>query len=414
MMKTMITPSEALALVLENTKPLASEEISLEDADGRTLAADIVSDINLPPFDNSAMDGYAVVYEDIETANETSPVVLNVTEIIAAGAVPVGEVSPGNCAQIMTGAPVPAGCNAVVMREETRRISDSQVEILASAERNQNIRPAGSDVKTGEIVMRQGEVIGAPQWGMLASLNYFKVNVSRQPSVAIITTGDELVAPGAPLGKGQIRDSNSFSLRGLLQSCGARSVHFKAGDDPDALRQRVLEAGQNFDAIVTSGGVSAGDFDPVRDVLPEIADVHFWKIAMKPGKPVMFATLRESGVPVFGLPGNPVSVMVSFEQFMRPALLKMQQRLRVERVELQARAVSGFRSPQGKVEYVRARVYRTAPDAAEWLADVSGEQGSGRLSSMTASNALLVIAEDVTEIQPGALVSAQMIEWSEV
>ncbi|HVF11033.1 MAG TPA: molybdopterin molybdotransferase MoeA, partial [Abditibacteriaceae bacterium] len=245
--------------------------------------------------------------------------------------------------------------------------------------------------------------------------------VRLQPRVGIITTGEELVAVGAEIGQGQIRDSNSFTLEGLARATGALvSERRHVGDEHAPLEAVLRTSAQSCDAIITSGGVSAGDFDPVRDVLQEIATVHFWKIAMKPGRPVMFATLktrnskletRNHSVPIFGLPGNPVSVMVTFEQFVRPALLKMQSRRATRRITVQAAVDSAFRSPAGKVDFIRALV---RPDGDGWTAHVAGEQSSGRLSTMTRSNALLIVPADVTRVEAGQKVTAQMTDWPEI
>lgn len=410
---SLISVEDARRCVLENTAVLETETVSHAHALGRTLQTDIVAPLDLPPFDNSAMDGYALRAEDAENARENHPVRLRVLETTAAGAFPEYSIESGTCAKIMTGAPIPRGCDAVVMREETRE-SENQVEILASAKCGQNIRRAGSDVKQGEIVLHRGDSIQAAQWGMLASLGCAQIRVGRQPRVGIIVTGDELVAVDAPLAPGQIRDSNSYTLRALVEDCNALVQEIRhVRDDVSTLEDALNELSQSCDAIITSGGVSMGDFDPVRDVLLEKAKVHFWKIAMKPGKPVLFATWTQSeySIPVWGLPGNPVSVMVSFEQFVRPALLQMQGRRALHRPQLQARIQSDLRSPQGKVEFARALV---VPEENGWSAILPGDQGSGRLSTMTRANALLVIAADVTFVAAGTLVTAQMTSWPEI
>jgi molybdopterin molybdotransferase len=343
-----------------------------------------------------------------------------VLEIIAAGVPATQIVGTGCCTKIMTGAMLPAGADAVVMREETRQEHDGEVLILARAQREQNIRRAGSDVARGETVLRAGTVVRAAEWGMLASLNQAQVEVGGEPRVGIITTGDELVAVGAQLQPGQIRDSNSFTLSGLLATCGATlALRRTVGDDPSTLQAALRASAATCDAIITSGGVSAGDFDPVRDVLPTLAQVHFWKIAMKPGKPVMFATLnRDDGraVPVFGLPGNPVSVMVAFEQFVRPALLQMQGRRALKRVNVRAWVDTAFKSPLGKVEFVRAHVVPdgSGEDGNGWRAYVAGEQGSGRLSTMTQANALLIVPAAVSQVEAGTRLTAQMTDWPEM
>ncbi len=415
-MKQMVTPVEALQIVLDNVCALPPEAVPHAAALGRTLARDVVSNLELPPFDNSSMDGYALLAADVETASPDTPVMLRVLATTAAGDAPQHRVTRGSCLKIMTGAPLPPGADAVVMREETRAENEGEVLILQAARVGQNIRRAGSDVARGERVLRAGTRVRAAEWGMLASLGQHQIEVFRQPRVAIITTGDELAAVGDELKAGQIRDSNSWTLRGLLQSCDAVCAEVRhVRDEEETLRAALRECAATCDAIITSGGVSAGDFDPVRDVLPEVADVRFWKIAMKPGKPVMFAVMNASdghAVPVFGLPGNPVSVMVAFEQFARPALLKMQGRNAARRVVLRACVEQSFDSPDGKEEFVRARV---SPDGSDgWRAHVTGDQGSGRLSTMTAANALLLVPADVTHVEPGTSLNAQMTDWPEI
>jgi molybdopterin molybdotransferase len=418
-MKQLVTPDEALQIVLDNVFPLPVETVWHEDVLGRTLARDIVSDMELPPFDNSAMDGYAVVAADTDGASETSPVGLRVLETVAAGAAPVHAVNSGCCAKIMTGAMLSKGADAVIMREEARQERDGEVLILTPARPDQNIRRAGSDVASGEVVLHAGTLVRAAEWGMLASLNRAQVEVGGQPRAGIITTGDELVAIGSDLQPGQIRDSNSFTIRGLLATCGATlAARRNVGDDPSTLQEALHEFAANCDAIITSGGVSVGDFDPVRDVLPTLSQVHFWKIAMKPGKPVMFATISHDGrvVPIFGLPGNPVSVMVAFEQFVRPALLKMQGRCALRRVRVRAQVDTAFKSPVGRVEFVRARVAPddSGEDGNGWRAYVAGEQGSGRLSTMTRANALLVVPAEMGHVEVGTQLAAEMTDWPEM
>lgn len=410
-MQLLVTPDEARQIVLAHIPPLEAETVPHAQALGRTLARDIVSEIELPPFDNSAMDGYALRAADLSGA---LPALLRVLETIAAGAFPRETVIPGTASRIMTGAPLPPGADAIVMREDTRE-SQHEVEVLERVNQGANIRRAGSDVARGETVLRRGEVVGAAQWGMLSSLDQSQVVVSRQPRVLILTTGDELIPLGTPLEPGQIRDSNSFTLSALSQSCGALASGCHVGDNPRDLERALDETQQsgNIDAVITSGGVSVGDFDPVRDVLRERAQVHFWKIAMKPGKPVMFASWPggDHGIPVFGLPGNPVSVMVAFEQFVRPALLQMQGRLALRRVTVEATLNAPLRSPADKTEFVRAFV---RPDGVLWRADLTGDQSSGRLSTMTRANALLVVPQGTAEMAAGQTLTAQMTDWPEI
>jgi molybdopterin molybdotransferase len=412
-MQHMIAPEEALRIVLENVRVLEIQTVAHGDALGRVLAREIMSEIELPPFDNSAMDGYALLCSDTRGASQNTPSTLRVLETIAAGEVGTQKIERGACIKIMTGACVPDGADAVVMREETRE-QNGVVEIFAEAKPHQNIRPRGDDVKVNERVLECGTLVRPAEWAMLASLGRARVEVFRRPRVGIITTGKELVAVGARLEAGQIRDSNSFALRGLCESAGAIVEHARVGDEPDELGAALREYSSRCDVLITSGGVSAGDFDPVRDVLLEMQEkckvhIHFWKIAMKPGKPVMFATLK-NGIPFFGLPGNPVSVMVAWEEFVRPALLKMQGRARTQRLVVEAAVLAPLKSPRDKTEFVRAFV---TLENGKWSALVSGDQSSGRLSTMTRANALLVVPPQVTRVEASEVLKAHLLDAGE-
>jgi molybdopterin molybdotransferase len=418
-MKTMVTPDEARAIILERVPVLTSEKQLHSAVLGRTLARDIISPLDLPPFDNSAMDGYAIIAADIQHATEGAPVALACLETVGAGEVPQSAVVSGKCLKIMTGAPLPAGADAVVMREETREDGsatlnsttlNSAVEFLVAAAPGQNIRRAGSDVANGETILKAGSLVGAAQWAMLASLGQAEVEVVTRPRVGIIATGAELVAVEAPLLPGQIRDSNSYALRALVESCGAVVAEVRhAGDTPPEFEATLREVAAACDIVITSGGVSAGDFDPVRDVLRDKAEVFFWKISMKPGKPVMFAAFE--GTPVLGLPGNPASVMVAFEEFARPALLKMGGRRALKRMEVVARMESGLISPENRVEYVRAYL---RPTNGEWIAATDDDQGSGRLSTLVRANALIIVPAEKTTVQAGEQLAARLIDCPEI
>lgn len=412
----MVSADEARRLVLDQIQPLACETIAHSDALARTLSCDVESPLDLPPWDNSAMDGYAVISADVVAASPAKPVTLPVQETVAAGALSHTKVLRGTCVRIMTGAPIPPGSDAVIMREETRE-SAASVQFLAPATSGQNIRQRGSDVARGEKVLYAGRVIRAAEWGLLAGLGQAQVEVFKRPRVGIITTGAELVDVQSELRGGQIHDSNSWTLAGLAQDSGATVAAVRhVGDNPQEFESAALELLPNCDALISSGGVSMGDFDPVRDTLPRIAQVHFWKIAMKPGKPVMFATHESDGrkVPICGLPGNPVSVMVAWEQFVRPALLKMQGRQTLHRIEVRAVIDTAHHSPEGKVEFVRAFVTPDKTASTGWTARLAGDQSSGRLSSLTRANALLVVPTDVTRLDAGDEVVAQMTDWPEM
>ena len=405
----MIAPDAARDLALQNISVGPKQTVEHDETLGRILSRDIVSEIALPPFDNSAMDGYAVRVADVQGATESAPGTLRLGEIIGAGDVPQSEIMAGQCAKIMTGAPIPRGAEAVIMREETREI-ENNVEFFAAATAGQNVRRAGSDVARGETVLAAGTRVRPAELAMLAALGQSQVEVYGRPRVGIVTTGEELVGVEADLRAGQIRDSNGPALRGLCLGAGAEIVAQRhVGDQPDELRAVLDELVGQCDLILTSGGVSAGDFDPVRDVLLEDADVIFWKVAMKPGKPVMLALYRD--VPIFALPGNPASVMVGWEEFARPAILKCGGARALRRLEVEAKLAENLHSPLGKTEFVRAQVTH---ENGVSIARVSGDQGSGRLSTMTRANALLVIGADQTQLVAGTQVRARLLDCAEV
>ena len=406
---TLLAPDAALALSLQTINVGPSQTVAHADSLNRILARDIVSDMDLPPFDNSAMDGYAVRVGDVAAATQNAPVTLQLGEIIGAGDVPQNEIAPNGCAKIMTGAPLPRGAEAVIMREETREMGE-RITFFAGAKAGQNLRCAGSDIARGETVLTAGTRVRAAELAMLAALGCSQVEVYARPRVGIITTGEELVGVEAALQSGQIRDSNGPALRALCQSAGAHVVACShVGDKPDELRAILNQMAPNCDLILTSGGVSAGDFDPVRDVMLADAQIIFWKVAMKPGKPIMLALYRN--VPVFALPGNPVSVMVGWEEFARPAILKRGGARALKRLEVSARLSETLRSAPDRTEFVRALVSHAN---GELLARVSGDQGSGRLSTMTRANALLVIGAPQTLLEAGTQVAARLLDCAEI
>jgi molybdopterin molybdotransferase len=406
---TMLSPDEARLRVLQAVSILPAETIDQAEALGRTLAQDVISPINLPPFDNSAMDGYAVMAQDVAGASEENPVSLRLLDTVGAGEVSSQTVQSGTCLKIMTGAPLPAGADAVVMREETR-VQENTVTFLTFAHVGEHIRRAGSDLATGEKALQRGTEVKAAQWAMLAALGCAQVEVFRRPRVGIVSTGKELVEIEAPLLPGQIRDSNAWALRGLSEAAGAEVVAVRrVGDSLEEVRDALSELATLCDVVVTSGGVSMGDFDPVRDVLQAEARIHFWKVAMKPGKPLMFASWGQTLV--FGLPGNPASAMVSFEAFVRPALLKMGGRRALRRPTVLARLQEPLQRLAGRIEFVRATVSWQGDGFA---AKISGDQGSGRLSTMTNANALLVIDAETTSLPAGSMVQARLLEFPEV
>jgi molybdenum cofactor synthesis domain-containing protein len=394
---------DAQNTVLGAVARLEAIEVDREDAYRCVLAADVVSPEDVPPFANSAVDGYAVTLADM--ANGTAELIVSGT--IAAGDAPEPEVTPGHAVRIMTGAPVPVGAEAIVMVEDSQRIGDDRVKLTAKVEPNQAIRPAGDDVKRGDTVFRVGDEVNAAVLGMLASMNVATVTVTRRPTVAVLSTGDELVDDGSELGPGQIRESNKTMLVRLVAEAGCDVVDYGIVRDDEAELEEVLRhASQHCDAIVTSGGVSMGDYDVVKAVLGRIADMHWMQIAIKPAKPFAFGKLN--GTPIFGLPGNPVSSFVSFELFARPALRKMSGHTLPERLVVNVTAAAPFkRKPDGKEHFARAIV--SANNGSLGAVPV-GAQGSHQLAATALANAL-VILPDGNSVEPGDTVHALLLSF---
>ncbi|HMA34422.1 MAG TPA: gephyrin-like molybdotransferase Glp [Chloroflexia bacterium] len=443
---TSITVPEALAYILGHFAPLPPEPTALLAASGRVLAEDITADGDVPPFANSAMDGYAVRAADTAGASRATPRPLRVIGNVAAGYVTGASVGPGAALRIMTGAPLPAGADAVIRFEETSEgdainagashATNRPAEDAKATWRNQiadpppsdpaasptvllyngvqpgdNVRHAGEDMRRGQAVLARGTLIRPYEVALLAAVGRPQVLTHRRPRVVLLSTGDELVDVGAPVGPGQIRNSNSYGLAAQVTAAGGVPLLLGiARDNLAELTTRVEEGlAQAPDLFVTSAGVSVGDYDIVKDVLDREGTMHFWQVRMKPGKPLAFGVVR--GVPLLGLPGNPVSSLVSFEQFGRPAILKMLGRTGWARPVLQVRATEAIPNTSGREHYIRAVVTRTA--TGEYEARSTGEQGSGILTSLTQANAMLIVEETRTLVQPGDMVRAIMLDWPE-
>jgi len=399
-----LSVEEAREAILASIAVLPEAEVGLLDALGMTLAEDVVARHDIPPFDNSAMDGYALRAADIAGASPQRPVELAVLGDLPAGYAPEVAVERGQALRIMTGAPLPRGADAVVPVEATRS-EGGLVHVMEEVARGTHVRRAGEDVRAGDTVMEAGRAVAAAELGMLASLGYAKVRCFRSAVAGIISTGDELVGVEEELPPGKIRDSNSYTLYGMVQEAGG--VPLRLGtvrDDATLLERTILENLDRVDLFVTSGGVSVGDYDMVKDVLGKLGEMNFWKVAMRPGKPQAFGHIR--GKPLFGLPGNPVSVMVSFEQFVRPALLKMMGRRDLFRPTVTAVLDAPLGRREGRTEFIRV--------IAEWRegryhARPTGPQGSGILSSMVACSALAVLPEEVGRLEPGSEVTLQLL-----
>ena len=390
-----MTPLEEVReLVLSHCSPRSVVEVSRREAAGLVLAADVVATEPVPPFANTAVDGYALIAAD--TANGSTE--LRVIGEVAAGAVSSVAVSPGTAIRIMTGAPIPEGCDAVVMVEDTERIGDSAVRVNRVVEKGAAIRDAGSDVAVGATVFTAGTRVTPMVEGVLASINAHTVQVYSRVTVGVISTGDELVEDGSPLQPGQIRESNRPMLLRIIEEAGARAIDLGIVRDDEAKLEQALRDAVDVagcDVLVTSGGVSMGDYDVVKAVLGRIANMNWFQIAMKPAKPFAFGTLtntRGVNVPIFGLPGNPVSSLMSFELIARPAIRTMMGMSDAFRPRVRAIVDEDVkRGPDGKTHFDRVH--------ATWGADGrvhvvrTGSQGSHQLASTSAANAIMAVPD---------------------
>ncbi|HOY61742.1 MAG TPA: molybdopterin molybdotransferase MoeA [bacterium] len=392
----MLDIEQALNNILESILPLGAESVDIAEAGGRILAEEIRADSDVPYSDNSAMDGYALRAEDIRGASDAAPARLTVLEDVPAGTVPTKTIVPGTASRIMTGAPVPDGADAVLMVEHTKKL-DGEMLALASIEPGANIRRAGEDIKKGTLLFNAGRELSAADIGMVASAGYARPLVYRRPVVGVISTGDEVMEPSAPAGRGKVRNSNSYTLLALCAAVGAAPKYLGiVADSRPALETAFSSAAESCDVIITTGGVSVGDFDLVKAVLGDLGKINFWKINMKPGKPLAFGTL--GGKPLFGLPGNPVSTMVAFEMFVRPSLLKMMGVREILRPRLQAKLACEIIEKPSRVKIIRGVASRKKTGVT---VTTTGEQGSGILMSMSLANCLIVMPDGVGKLKKG-------------
>lgn len=403
-MKTFIPFEEARRIELAAVGEKSAGRVPLGEAQGCTLAEAVYSHDAIPPFDNSAMDGYAVRTHDLKKDST----VLRVIEDIPAGTTPKAALCPGTCARIMTGAPIPEGADAVAPVEWTERVGDHEVRIERAPEPGQYVRPAGEDVQDGEHVFRAGEVVTPPVVGMLATLGMAEVPVRIPPRVAVIATGDELVTPDAELAPGQIRNANGPALAAQVRAAGGVPLSpFLARDDEADIR-RVVETALEADVLIFSGGVSVGDYDYVKQVLDEMGiEMQFWKVRQRPGKPLAFGTLR--GKPVFGLPGNPVSSAMCFEQHVRPALAKMLGRKQIVR----PRHPAVLDAPTAKAAGLHhfARGVTSFDGEGRLRVRDTGPQGSNLYSSVVQANCIMHLPEEMAEATAGTRVEIEWLDW---
>ena len=416
----MISVEEARERILRFFHVLEAEDKPIVDAQGQVLAEDVVSRFDIPPIDNSAMDGYAVQAASVDSASRSSPVVLRVVGSVAAGELAQVRVVSGTAVRIMTGAPVPEGADAVVPFEDTdeaerdnRSGTRSEIGISSEVEPAQNLRPAGQDITKGERVLQKGSVLRPAEIGVLASLGHATVKVVRRPRVAILATGDELVDPEAEPPPGKIYDSNSYTLAAATDRAGGIPVLLGiAGDSVESLTAKLMD-GLNSDMLVTSAGVSKGDYDVVKDVLAQHGQIELWSVRMRPAKPLAFGTLRRPGgrsVPHLGLPGNPVSALVAFEQFGRAAIHKMLGKAVARRPTIEAILEEPIHNADGRRVYARAVVTRRN---GTYYARLTGHQSSNLLTSMARANGLAICPEDLPRMDAGARVKVEMIDWTE-
>ena len=396
---------KARELIGRYLEPVAGiEQVNIRAALGRILAKDIVSPVDVPAHDNSAMDGYAVRHADLAPGAETT---LRVVGTSFAGKPFAGTVGKGQCVRIMTGGVVPPEMDTIVMQEHVRA-AENAVTIGPGHRRHQNLRRAGEDLARGGVALARGKLLSPADIGLIASLGIAEAAVFRRLRVAFFSTGDELVSIGAPLAAGQIYDSNRYTIYGMLQRLGVETIDMGVvRDDPALIEKAFRDAAGMADVVVTSGGVSVGEADFVKDLLNRLGEVVFWKIAMKPGRPLAYGRIGQAHF--FGLPGNPVSVMVTFYQFVRDALYVLMGRDPVPPLpSLRAVCTSEVRKAPGRTEFQRGILTRSA--AGDWSVRVTGEQGSGILRSMSEANCFIILPADQGNLAAGTTVDVQVME----
>ena len=411
---SLLSVDQARERILSHFQPVPTESLALVGCSKRVLAQDVIATNDLPPFDNSSMDGFAVRAADVSGATADSPRSLRVIADIPAGSHPTISLAEGEAARIMTGAAVPPGADAVVPVEDTNfndrqagSPAPNEIQILRAATPGWNIRPRGMDLRSGEVVLNKGRALKPQDLGLLAMLGFAEVTVHRKPRVALFSSGDELLPVDAPLEKGKIRDSNSYTLAALLEDAGVEAIRLGiAKDSHDSVKALLKKAvGHSIDLILSSAGVSVGAFDFVKQVIEENGKMDFWRVNMRPGKPVTFGEYKN--IPFLGLPGNPVSAFVGFEVFVRPALGKLSGHSDGSRQMVRVICAEQIDS-DGRESYLRAQVSPAAEDG-RLIARLTGHQGSGNLHSLVRANALLIIPAGVKCVPAGQEVNAWLI-----
>ena len=401
----MLSVEAAVSMFLGHFNPLEPERVSILEALNRVLTEDVTAEQNIPPLANTAMDGYAILCNDTGGARPDAPRRLRVVADLAAGYVLDQPIQPGTAIRIMTCAPVPPGAEAVIPFEEVETQGD-EILVFKRYPHHKNIRAAGEDVKTGQIVLSRGAKITPPAVGMLAAVGRTEVSVHRRPRVALLSTGDEVIEPDAPWQPGKIRDANSFSNAAQVLDAGGIPVRLGIARDTENDLTAKIKTGleQGADLLITSGGVSVGDFDVVKTVLAAEGKINFWRVRMKPGKPLAFGRIQ--GVPLLGLPGNPVSAAVSFDVFARPAILTMLGQTDLVRPSVEAVLVNEIKRKDDRRHYLRVTL---AESNGTIYAHLTGDQGSGILLSMVQAQGLAIIPEEVDHLPAGSIVKVMRL-----
>jgi molybdopterin molybdotransferase len=422
----MLSVEEAIQKILSEVNVLDTETTPLLESLGQVLAEDIVARIDVPPLDNSAMDGYAVRSEDTRGASEKSPKILKVVDTVIAGGLSHKEVLPGTAVRIMTGAPIPKGADGIVPFEDTDdaknkdttiNTTPDKVSIYIEIQRGKNVRRAGEDITKGKTVLSKGTILRPAEIGLLATLGRGQVKVIRRPVVAVLSTGNELIDVDKPLSEGKIYNSNTYSIAGLVKRYGCIPKVLGIARDNEKELIKKLKQAQDADMLLTTGGVSMGDYDMVKDILARDGEMVFWKVRVKPGKPLAFGKIKgkdkhgnPKSIPHLGLPGNTASCMVSFELFVRPALLKMMGKKNLIKPSVPAIIENMVINDAGRRIYDRAIIERRD---GHYYARLTGPQGSGILTSMSLANGLVLIPEETEKVNKGDTVQALMLDWNE-
>ncbi len=401
----MISVVEARDTILNRVRPIGVERVDIVSGRGRVLAEDVHATRNQPPWDNSAMDGYAVRAADTVPASPNTPAELEIVEDLPAGYVAKRAVGPGQAIHIMTGAPVPEGADTIVRVERTLRVDERRVRVLQPVEPGTDLRRAGEDIREGDLIIPAGTLIRPAEVGLLASTNRSQVSVYRRPRVAVLSTGDEIVDVDEPLEDGKIVDSNGYALTALVADAGGVPLRLGICPDTQEALEQALRDGLVADAIITSGGVSVGEYDYVKAALEAVGtSMAFWKVSMTPGRPLTFGAIDDTIV--FGLPGNPVASMVTFELFMRPALLKMQGYTHLYRPTIKAVLQEDITKSLGRKQFIRVTLEQRD---GTFFASRTGAQGSGILRSMSIADGLAVSHEEQEFMEAGQEIEVMLL-----